>query len=387
MDAAEVLNIDAVDLARAMIRCPSVAPIDAGAQDVLAGALTALGFKVHRLRFGEAPDGPVENLFATIGGPGQHVAFAGHTDVVPAGDPSAWSSEPFAGAVHDGWLIGRGANDMKSSIGAFVEAAARAIARGFDGRLSFIITGDEEGPALYGTDKLLGWMAKQGFRPDACIVGEPTSSQVLGDTIKIGRRGSLNCWITVNGAQGHVAYPARADNPIPRLVAALAAAQARVFDDASEWFDASNLEITDIYVGNSASNVIPARATARLNIRFNDRHRGADLEAWLRDTIARHAPEAEVTIRISGEAFLTEPGPLSRIVAAAITEVTGKTPVLSTTGGTSDARFIRRMCPVVEFGLVGATMHKVDEAVSVADIRALTDIYDAVLRRFFKGEG
>ena len=387
MGAAEALKIDAVDVARAMIRCPSVTPIDAGAQDVLAAALTALGFEIHRLRFGEAPDGPVDNLFATLGGPGQHIAFAGHTDVVPAGELSAWSSEPFAGTVHNGWLIGRGANDMKGSIGAFVEAAGRAIARGFDGRISLIITGDEEGPALYGTDKLLDWMSERGFRPDACIVGEPTSSQVLGDTIKIGRRGSLNCWIAANGAQGHVAYPARADNPIPRLVAALAAVQARAFDDASEWFDASNLEITDIYVGNPAANVIPARATARLNIRFNDRHRGADLEAWLRETIARHAPGAEVTIRISGEAFLTEPGTLSRIVAAAVKEVTGRTPVLSTTGGTSDARFIRRMCPVVEFGLVGATMHKVDEAVPVEDIRALTDIYDAALRRFFAGEG
>jgi succinyl-diaminopimelate desuccinylase len=230
-------------------------------------------------------------------------------------------------------------------------------------------------------------MADKGFRPDACIVGEPTSAQVLGDTVKIGRRGSLNAWITVNGAQGHVAYPSRADNPIPRLVAALAAVQARVFDDAGEWFDASNLEVTDIMVGNPASNVIPARATARLNIRFNDRHRGADLEAWLRETIERHAPGAEVRVRISGDAFLTEPGALSGIVAAAIGEVTGITPVLSTTGGTSDARFIRRMCPVVEFGLVGTTMHKVDEAVPIADIRALTDIYDAVLRRFYEGGG
>ena len=386
MGAAEALKTDAVELARAMVRCPSVTPIDAGAQDVLAAALAALGFEVHRLRFGEAPDGPVDNLFATIGGPGPHLAFAGHTDVVPAGELGAWSSDPFAGMVQDGWLVGRGANDMKGAIGAFVEAAGRAVARGFDGRLSFIITGDEEGPALYGTDALLDWMAERRFRPDACVVGEPTSAQRLGDTVKIGRRGSLNAWITVNGAQGHVAYPARADNPIPRLVAALAAVQARTFDDASAWFDASNLEITDIHVGNPASNVIPARATARLNIRFNDRHRGADLEAWLRDTIAHHAPGADVTIRISGEAFLTQPGALSQIVAGAVAEVTGNSPDLSTTGGTSDARFIRRMCPVVEFGLVGATMHKVDEAVPIADIRALTDIYDVIVRRFFAGD-
>lgn len=385
MSHVKVMKVDAVDLACRLVRCPSVTPVDAGAQDILAATLAELGFEVHRLRFGEAPDGPVDNLFATIGGDGPHIAFAGHTDVVPAGELGAWRSDPFAGTVQGGVLVGRGASDMKGAIGAFVDAAGRAIGRGIEGRISLILTGDEEGPALFGTDPLLDWMAARGFRPDACIVGEPTSALFLGDTVKIGRRGSLNCWIAVGGVQGHVAYPARADNPIPRLVTALAAVQARAFDDASEWFDASNLEITDITVGNPAANVIPARATARLNIRFNDRHRGADLEDWLRHTIERHAPGAEVTIRVSGEAFLTEPGTLSAIITGAVEEVTGRLPQLSTTGGTSDARFIRRMCPVVELGLVGATMHKVDEAVPVVDIRALANIYDVALRRFFGG--
>ena len=375
--------IDALALAQALIRCPSVTPADAGAQDVLATALTGLGFAVHRLRSGEPPDGPVDNLFATIGDGSPHFAFAGHTDVVPPGNVSAWRADPFAGAVADGWLTGRGANDMKSAIAAFVAAAERALARGFDGTLSLIITGDEEGPATHGTAALLAWMAAHGHRPDACLVGEPTSAALLGDTVKIGRRGSLNAWLTVDGVQGHVAYPARADNPIPRLVAALAALQARRLDGGNAWFEPSNLEVTDLAVGNPASNVIPAQARARLNIRFNDAHRGADLEAWLRATVAEHAPAAEVVVRISGEAFLTPPGPLSAQVAAAVAAVTGRTPELSTTGGTSDARFIRSICPVVEFGLVGATMHKTDERVAVADIAALTDIYDEVLQRVF----
>jgi succinyl-diaminopimelate desuccinylase len=274
---------------------------------------------------------------------------------------------------------------MKSAIAAFVAATGRHVARGSPGTLSLLITGDEEGPAIFGTAALLDWMAEKGIRPDACLVGEPTSAVTVGDMVKIGRRGSLNAWITVDGAQGHVAYPARADNPITRLVGALGELKARVLDDGSAWFQPSNLEVTDLGVGNPATNIIPARATARLNIRFNDHHRGAELERWLRDTVARHAPAADVTVRISGEAFLTPPGALSDIVAKAIAAVTGATPDLSTTGGTSDARFIRAVCPVVEFGLVGATMHKADEAAPVADIATLTDIYDKVLQAFFKG--
>ncbi len=377
------MSTDTLALAQALIRCPSVTPADAGAQEVLADALSGLGFTVHRLVFGEAPDGPVHNLVATCGQGGPHFAFAGHTDVVPVGDAAAWSVDPFAGAVADGFLVGRGANDMKGALAAMVAAAARHVARGAPGRLSFLITGDEEGPATFGTAPMLDWLEANDLVPDACLVGEPTSARVLGDMVKIGRRGSLNAWITVNGAQGHVAYPARADNPITRLVAILAEAKARVLDAGNAWFEPSNLEITDIEVGNPATNVIPAQARARLNIRFNDCHRGADLEAWLRELVAAHAPSAEVLVRISGEAFLTEPGALSSLVADAITDITGRTPELSTSGGTSDARFIRRLCPVVEFGLPGATMHKVDEAVAVADLAALADVYDSVLRRYF----
>ncbi len=375
---------DALALAQDLIRCPSITPDDAGAQAVLAAVLTALGFEIHALRFGEAPDGPIENLFATIGRGRPHFAFAGHTDVVPTGALSGWSVDPFAAEISDGQLVGRGAADMKGSIAAFVVAAQRQIERGLPGRLSLIITGDEEGPATHGTAPMLEWLEANGLVPDMCLVGEPTSAQHLGDTMKIGRRGSLNAWIMVNGAQGHVAYPHRADNPITRLVTILGDLKARVLDAGSDWFEASNLEITDISVGNPASNVIPAQASARINIRFNDLHKGAELDAWLRNTIASHAPSADIQIKISGEAFLTEPGQLSDIIAAAITAVSGTVPELSTSGGTSDARFIRRLCPVVEFGPVGASMHKADEMIAVADLAALAEIYDGVLSRVFE---
>jgi succinyl-diaminopimelate desuccinylase len=373
-------------LAQDLIRCASVTPADAGAQDVLAAALAAMGFEIHRLHLGGPPDGPIENLFATIGSGAPHFAFAGHTDVVPTGDVAAWSVDPFAAEIADGRLVGRGAADMKGAIAAFVGAAGRQIARGLPGRLSLIITGDEEGPATFGTAPMLEWIEARGLVPDLCLVGEPTSAQGLGDTIKVGRRGSLNAWITINGAQGHVAYPHRADNPATRLVAILAALKARHLDDGSDWFDPSNLEVTDISVGNPATNVIPAQARARLNIRFNDLHHGPDLGAWLRETVAAHAPSADVDIRISGEAFLTEPGAFSDIITAAVHEVTGIAPELSTSGGTSDARFIRRLCPVVEFGLPGASMHKTDESIAVADLAALTDIYDSVLARVFAAD-
>ncbi|MFZ4689862.1 MAG: succinyl-diaminopimelate desuccinylase [Polymorphobacter sp.] len=376
---------DPLALAQELIRCASVTPADAGAQDVLAAALTGLGFEIHRLRLGEAPDGPIDNLFATIGSGYPHFAFAGHTDVVPTGDVAAWSVDPFAATIADGRLVGRGAADMKGAIAAFVAAAERHLARGAKGRLSLIITGDEEGPATHGTAPMLDWLETHDLVPDLCLVGEPTSARVLGDMIKIGRRGSVNAWITVNGAQGHVAYPHRADNPVTRLVAILAALKARHLDAGTDWFDASNLEITDIQVGNPATNVIPAQAHARINIRFNDRHSGAELEAWVRAVVAEHAPSAEVTVKISGEAFLTEPGAFSAIIADAVTAVTGLTPELSTSGGTSDARFIRRLCPVVEFGLPGASMHKVDESVAIADVTALAAIYTGVLQRVFAG--
>jgi succinyl-diaminopimelate desuccinylase len=378
---------DAVALTRDLIRCPSVTPADAGALDVLENVLAGLGFACTRLPMGQAPDGPVDNLFATIsGGDGPHFAFAGHSDVVPVGDAAGWSEPPFAAHLRDGFIVGRGAADMKGALAAMVAACARHLAKGPPrGRISLIITGDEEGPATFGTNPMLDWLEEQGLVPDLCLVGEPTSQHQLGDMMKIGRRGSLNAWITVNGAQGHVAYPTRADNPITRLVAILAALKARHLDDGNAWFQPSNLEVTDLAVGNPATNLIPAQAQARLNIRFNNEHSGAGLADWIRQTVAAYAPSASVEVRISGEAFLTEPGALSALVADAVTAVTGRTPELSTSGGTSDARFIRRLCPVVEFGLPGQSMHKVDEHAAVADINGLADVYEAVLARALAG--
>lgn len=375
--------LDPVALACALIRCPSVTPADEGALDVLQSALTGLGFACTRLPFGHPPDGPVDNLFATLAGtPGPHFAFAGHSDVVPAGDLNGWSEDPFAGHIHNGFIVGRGAADMKGALAAMVTATARHLAQGpLRGRISFIITGDEEGPATFGTTMMLDWMAANGLVPDLCLVGEPTSQHALGDMMKIGRRGSLNAWITVNGAQGHVAYPHRASNPITPLVAILADLKARVLDNGNDWFQPSNLEITDVSVGNPATNLIPAQARARLNIRFNNEHSGAALADWIRATVAAHAASAQVEVKISGEAFLTEPGALSTLVSDAVHAVSGRRPELSTTGGTSDARFIRRLCPVVEFGLPGQSMHKVDEQAAVADITGLADIYTALLAR------
>jgi succinyl-diaminopimelate desuccinylase len=366
--------IDPVDLTRRLIACPSVTPADHGAQDVIAAALEGIGFTVHRLVSGEAPDGPVPNLFATRGGGGPHFAFAGHSDVVPPG--AGWQGSPFEPAIRGDLLYGRGAVDMKGAIAAFIAAASITETTG---TVSLIITGDEEGPATHGTVALMDWMAQRGVRPDMILVGEPTSDQRLGDTIKIGRRGSVNMWIEVPGMQGHVAYPHLADNPITRLVAALDAIKRDGLDHGTDWFQPSNLEVTDLEVGNPATNVIPAAARARLNIRFNDLHRGADLVERVRAHLHGFAPGATLDAKISGEAFLTAPGALSDIVAAAIAAETGLTPALSTSGGTSDARFLSTLCPVVEFGLVNATMHKLDEAVAVADLHQLTAIYARIL--------
>ncbi|MGB7404629.1 MAG: succinyl-diaminopimelate desuccinylase [Pacificimonas sp.] len=372
---------DALALAQALIRKPSVTPVDAGAQDVLAEALETTGFTVWRFVEGEAPDGPVHNLFARRGDRGPHFAFAGHTDVVPPGPDSAWDGDPFAAELKDGWLMGRGASDMKSAIAAFVAAADRVQPEG--GSISLIITGDEEGPATYGTKVLIDWMQAEGHVPDHCLVGEPTSQKTLGDMVKIGRRGSVNVWVTVTGAQGHVAYPHQAENPIPILIEVLACLQARVLDDGNDWFQPSNLEVTDLHVGNPAHNVIPAVAEARLNIRFNDQHRGADLVAWIEETAAAVCERAVVNAKISGEAFLTAPGDFSSLIADAIESETGMAPKLSTGGGTSDARFIRSLCPVVEFGLVGKTMHKVDEAVRADDVETLAATYAKILKGYF----
>ena len=358
-------------LAEALMACPSVTPATGLVFDCLEGQLAPLGFSVHRFVAGEAPDGPVENLFAVRQGPegSRHFAFAGHLDVVPPGE--GWASAPFLPEVRGELLHGRGAVDMKGAIAAMVAAAAAVPVEA--GTLSFIITGDEEGPARFGTVALIKHMRAAQALPDLCLVGEPTSQHRLGDMMKIGRRGSVNIWLTVEGKEGHVAYPHLADNPAPRLVAMLAELDALELDQGSDWFQPSNLEITDIAIGNPATNVIPPRASARISIRFNDRHTGQGLADRVAEIAARHGGTARAVI--SGEAFITLPGDFSAMVARAVEAETGLVPEASTTGGTSDARFLRAVCPVIEFGLCNATMHKRDEAVAVPDLDALARIY------------
>lgn len=366
---------DPTPLAQALIRCASVTPADDGAQDILAAALSALGFDVHRLQFGA-----IANLFARIGDVGPHFCFAGHTDVVPAG-AAQWRHKPFGGEVVDGVLYGRGACDMKGAIAAFVCAVQSVIEdREPAGSISLLITGDEEGQATDGTVRVLEWMAARGEIPDMCLVGEPTNQAALGEVVKIGRRGSLNARIEVHGEQGHTAYPQRADNPVHRLVAALAELTATRLDEGSDAFEPSSLQLTSVDVGNPASNVIPASASARLNIRFNDRHTGPALRGWLDGVLRRHADRFDLRVDVTGEAFITAPGAFTETLRRVVREVTGRAPVLDTGGGTSDARFIARYCPVAEFGLVGATMHKANECVQVADLRRLAEIYTGVLR-------
>ena len=358
-------------LAEALMACPSVTPATGLVFDCLEGQLAPLGFSVHRFVAGEAPDGPVENLFAVRQGPegSRHFAFAGHLDVVPPGE--GWTSAPFLPEVRGELLHGRGAVDMKGAIAAMVAAAAAVPVEA--GTLSFIITGDEEGPARFGTVALIKHMRAAQALPDLCLVGEPTSQHRLGDMMKIGRRGSVNIWLTVEGKEGHVAYPHLADNPAPRLVAMLAELDALELDQGSDWFQPSNLEINDIAIGNPATNVIPPRASARISIRFNDRHTGQGLADRVAEIAARHGGTARAVI--SGEAFITLPGDFSAMVARAVEAETGLVPEASTTGGTSDARFLRAVCPVIEFGLCNATMHKRDEAVAVPDLDALARIY------------
>jgi succinyl-diaminopimelate desuccinylase len=365
--------------AQALIACESVTPATGNVFDTLEAMLRPLGFTVERFIAGaDDPDpahgGPVENLFAIRGQSGRHFAFAGHVDVVPPG--AGWHSEPFAPEIRGDLLYGRGAVDMKGSIAAFVAAVENTPEDA--GIISFIITGDEEGPAIHGTRALIDHMHARDSIPELCLVGEPTSVNRLGDMMKVGRRGSVNMWITVDGAQGHVAYPHLADNPIPVLVRILAEIDAIVLDEGTEFFQASNIEITDVHVGNHATNVIPSKAEARLSIRFNDLHSGEALVERIRALVE---PRGSLKAMISGEAFLTPPGELSATVAAVVAEVTGVTPEASTTGGTSDARFLSKICPVVEFGLCNATMHKLDEAVSVADLETLTEIYRRVVLR------
>ncbi|HEY8604037.1 succinyl-diaminopimelate desuccinylase [Tsuneonella suprasediminis] len=364
----------ATDLAERLIACPSVTPAQGLVFDALEAMLVPLGFEIDRFVRGEAPDGPVENMLAVRPGPAgsRHFAFAGHLDVVPPGE--GWTSAPFAPERRGDLLYGRGAVDMKGSIASMVAALGQIPADA--GTISLIITGDEEGPAVYGTRALIDRMRERGLAPDLCLVGEPTSVNRLGDMVKIGRRGSVNIWLEVEGVQGHVAYPHNADNPIPRLVAMLAELDALMLDEGTDWFQASNLEITDLEVGNPAHNVIPALAKARISIRFNDLHTGTELGAKVSEIAARYGGRAIPVI--SGESFLTPPGAFSAMITEAIRAETGIEPELSTSGGTSDARFLKDLCPVIEFGLCNATMHKRDEAVAMADLEALARIYARV---------
>ena len=380
-------TVDPLELSQALIRCPSVTPEDAGALGVLQGALEGLGFVCHRLTFSAPGTADVDNLYARFGDGAPNFCFAGHTDVVPVGEAAAWTVDPFGAEVIGGRLHGRGAADMKCAIACFVAAAARFLDErgpGFGGSLSLLITGDEEGPAVNGTSKVLDWLAGRGEALDACLVGEPTNPEHLGDMIKIGRRGSLNGTLTVFGTQGHTAYPHLADNPLPRLLAMLAGITEKPLDDGTEHFPPSGIEITSIDVGNEATNVIPASGRGRFNIRYNDRHDGAGLEKWLRASCDAVGGAYQLDIAVSGESFLTPPGPLSDIAAAAVEAVTGRVPELGTTGGTSDARFIKDHCPVVEFGMINQTAHKVDEFTALSDIALLTGVYQAVLERFFE---
>lgn len=380
-------QLNALNLAQDLIRCPSVTPVDGGALDHLQSVLEGLGFTCHRLTFSDQNTPDVDNLYARIGSTAPHFCFAGHSDVVPVGDTDGWRTEPFAGIISEGRLYGRGAVDMKSAIAAFTAAAGHYLAAQdtpLNGSISLLITGDEEGPAINGTVKVLDWLAQRGEVIDACIVGEPTNPSELGDMIKIGRRGSLTGRLTVNGTQGHSAYPHLADNPLSRMLQMLAPLAIETLDTGSAHFPATTVAVTSIDTGNEATNVIPAKAHAVFNIRFNDLHSAASLEADLRRGFDAVGGNYDLQVSCSGESFLTEPGSLSQLVSEAISKVTGKQPELSTTGGTSDARFIQKYCQVVEFGLVGQTMHKVNEHVAVADITALTQIYQTILEHYFE---
>ncbi|MDW8445155.1 MAG: succinyl-diaminopimelate desuccinylase [Acetobacteraceae bacterium] len=369
---------DPLPLAQALIRCPSITPEDRGAIDVVRAVLERLGFTCTELTFRG-----VRNLYARLGDGPAALCFAGHTDVVPPG-PAAWSADPFGAEVRDGVLYGRGAVDMKGNIAAFLAASARLLARPrtLRGGVALVITGDEEGEAIDGTAKVVAWLAERGEMPSFVLVGEPTSVAVLGDTVKIGRRGSLTARLAVEGVQGHVAYPHRADNPVHRLVRIANELIARPLDEGTAWFEPSALQITSIDVGNAVGNLIPPRAEARLAIRFNDRHSSASLEAMLRATAARHAERFTLETACSGEAFLTEPGPDVERLVRAIAASSGVSPRLDTGGGISDARFFAPYCPVAEFGLVGTTMHQADERVPVAELRGLSAIYERVLEDF-----
>jgi succinyl-diaminopimelate desuccinylase len=380
--------VDPVDLTARLIRCPSVTPHEGGALTLLAEVLTGAGFTCTRVDRGHTP-----NLFARWGAKGhpRTFGFNGHTDVVPVGDAAAWTADPFGGEIREGQLWGRGATDMKSGVACFVAAACGLVRHEPDGAIVLAITGDEEGDATDGTVALLDWMAREGEAMSVCLVGEPTSTETLGDMMKIGRRGSMTAKFAVTGVQGHSAYPHRAKNPVHAIARLTDRLASHELDRGTEHFDASTLAVTTIDVGNPASNVIPARAAATVNIRFNDAHTSATLTRWLEAVAAEVAAATgcgiATEVRVSGESFLTPPGPLSDLIAASIRAETGSDPVLSTTGGTSDARFVKDHCPVIEFGLPGRTMHQVDERVPVEDIRLLKQVYTRILRDYFRVPG
>ncbi len=384
------MTIDPLNLSQALIKCPSVTPDSGEALDVLQNILSEMGFRCEQVNFSAADTPDVNNLYAKFGHSSPNFCFAGHTDVVPVGDLEAWTVDPFGAEIKKGMLCGRGASDMKTAIACFVAAVSRFIDtrdNNFKGSISLFITGDEEGPAINGTKKLLEWITKKGDVLDACLVGEPTNPNELGDMIKIGRRGSLNGYLTVSGTQGHTAYPHLADNPIHLIVKMLETITSKELDQGTDHFQASTIQVSTIDVDNPATNVIPAKARATFNVRFNDLHKATDIERWLReefDTVTNQTDSSyDLITKVSGEAFLSPPGQLSAVLSGAVTEVTGRAPVLSTSGGTSDARFIKDYCPVAEFGMVGATMHKIDESVKLVDLEALTAIYTTTLKNYF----
>ncbi len=384
------MTIDPLNLSQALIKCPSVTPDTGEALDVLQDILSEMGFRCKQVSFSAADTPDVNNLYAKFGHSSPNFCFAGHTDVVPVGDLEAWTVDPFGAEIKKGMLCGRGASDMKTAIACFVAAVSRFIDtrdNNFKGSISLLITGDEEGPAINGTKKLLEWITEEGDVLDACLVGEPTNPNKLGDMIKIGRRGSLNGYLTVSGTQGHTAYPHLADNPIHLIVKMLETITSKELDQGTDHFQASTIQVSTIDVDNPATNVIPAKAKATFNVRFNDLHKATDIERWLREQFDMLTNQTDgsydLITKVSGEAFLSPPGQLSAVLSGAVTEVIGRTPVLSTSGGTSDARFIKDYCPVAEFGMVGATMHKIDESVKLVDLEALTAIYTTTLKNYF----
>jgi succinyl-diaminopimelate desuccinylase len=385
---------DAISITRDLVRCPSVTPADAGALGVLENILKAAGFEVHRVTFSEPGTADIDNLYARIGNQAPHITFAGHTDVVPPGDESAWTHGPFSGEVKDGFLYGRGAVDMKGGIACSVAAVVDYLKdhggkpqKDSRGSISFLITGDEEDVSINGTVKLLKWAAERGEKFDHCVLGEPSNVEVLGDTIKVGRRGSQSGTLYVEGVQGHVAYPHRASNPVPDISRLIVALSDEPLDHGSAQFQPSNLEFTSVDVGNAASNVIPGQARAKFNIRYNDNHTQESLRRLVEERLAK-ACGNRIRARIVWEpsnsnVFVTKPGPFTDLAVAAIEAVTGRKPELSTSGGTSDARFISNYCPVIEFGLVGQTMHQINERAPIADLEKLTQVYRGVLDRYF----